>query len=121
MIPESIKKFADVFKKLPGIGPRQAIRLAYYLAENDRATLADLKDAVELVASLKPCKQCFYVHNDKGDLCSICGNPSRVKSVIAIVEKATDLMSLEKTKKYSGRYLVLGDLGKSGVLEMEPK
>jgi recombination protein RecR len=121
MLPTSIKKFAEAFQKLPSIGPRQAIRLALYLAENDRRHIKELDEALAALADLKLCSRCFFVHETKGELCEICVNPSRLKSLIAVVEKATDLISLERASKFNGRYLVLGDLKKTGVLEPEQK
>lgn len=121
MFPDAIKKCADALTKLPGIGPRQALRLAFYLAGEDRALLAEVSDATSRIAGVKLCKACFYTHINANGLCGICTNPSRVKNVIAVVEKPTDLISLERTKKFNGRYLVLGDLGKGGVMEPEQK
>jgi recombination protein RecR len=61
------------------------------------------------------------VHQNKDDLCDICRNPERQQNVIAIIEKETDLISLESTHKFKGRYLVLGELTKTGVLESNQK
>lgn len=120
-MPDSIKKFAEIFSKLPGIGPRQALRLAFYLVSEDRVLMQEVSSAVTDISRVKICSLCFYPHVSAGVLCNICTNPSRVKKIIAVVEKATDLMSLEKTKRFNGRYLVLGDLGKTGVMEPEQK
>lgn len=120
MIPDPIKKFADVFSRLPSIGPRQALRLAFYLVESGQATLREISDTVKELQSMRLCRDCFFTDNQEG-LCAICRNQKRNKDVIAVVEKATDLVSLEKTRKFNGRYLVLGDLKKTGVLEPEQK
>ncbi len=121
MLPKSIKLFADAFAKLPSIGPRQAIRLAFYLAENDRIDLSTLSAALAELQNLKLCSRCFFVHETAGELCEICANPSRLKSLVAVVEKATDLISLERASKFNGRYLVLGDLKKRGILHPKKK
>ncbi|MBI2035830.1 MAG: recombination protein RecR [Candidatus Liptonbacteria bacterium] len=121
MLPDPIKKFADVFGKLPSIGPRQALRLAFYLAGEDRGLLREVESAAKNLNSIKICGKCFYTHTQKNNLCEICVNQSRNQKVIAILEKSTDLMSLEKTKKFGGRYLVLGNLQKNGVMDMEQK
>lgn len=121
MLPESVKKFASVFAKLPSIGPRQALRLAFYLVESGASNLTDIEHAVKRLQSLRLCENCFFTHENKDGLCDICKDPRRNQSFIAIVEKATDLISLEKTKKFGGRYLVLGDLKKTGVMEPEQK
>ena len=119
--PESIKNFAAAFSQLPSIGPRQAIRLAFYLAESGNGLVGELKDALDGINKLKSCKNCFLVHPSPKDLCDICENPSRNKAVVAVVEKATDLLSLERTRKFDGRYLIVGDLKKNAVLDNEQK
>jgi len=120
-LPSSIKKFAAVFSRLPSIGPRQALRLAFYLAESERAMLKDIREAAEELAAIKICPQCFFVYDGEGAICGICSNPSRAKDVVAVVEKATDLISLERTDGVKGRYFIIGDLKKTGVLEPEQK
>jgi recombination protein RecR len=115
-IPESIKKFVDAFSELPGIGPRQAIRLAFYFIGKGEAVQNMTIQAVEGFKNIKICKQCFFIHENENGLCDICGNPSRNQKVIAVVLKETDLISIENTKNFNGRYLVLGDLRRSGLL-----
>ena len=116
-IPESIRKFADFFSKLPGIGPRQAIRLGFYLAESGEGARAEAEKAIESLADIKICTRCFYVHDTKGELCEICSDSSRDQSTVAIIEKETDLMSLENIGKFKGVYLVIGDIRKKSILE----
>ncbi len=115
MLPEPIKKFVDSFAKLPGIGPRQATRLAYYIANLGKNEVFEISKSVSSLGELSGCRLCFLTTPNQ-DICSICSDPSRDQSLIAIVEKETDLISLEKTKKFNGRYLVLGDLKKDGIL-----
>jgi len=119
MVPDPIKKFIDLFSALPSLGPRQATRLAFYILRQGRGAVSELTRAVAGLGGLKPCAQCFFP--GQGNLCAICSNPQRKKDIIAIVEKETDLMSLEKTKKFNGRYLILGELSKEGILESEQK
>lgn len=119
--PDGVKKLADALAKLPSIGPRQALRLAFYLAESDKELLHEMSTAALMLNGSKICHDCFFVHENHNGLCYICSDTSRTPSTIAIVEKATDLISLERTKKFTGRYLVLGDLKKTGVLEPEQK
>lgn len=121
MLPDPIKQFASVLSKLPGIGPRQALRLAFYLSSEDRSLMQEINFSLANMSQVKICSNCFYPHINSSKLCQICESPARLKNIIAVVEKATDLMSLEKTKRFNGRYLVLGDLGKSGVMEPEQK
>lgn len=115
MLPDSIKKFVDAFAGLPGIGPRQAARLAFHIVNQGKDFINDLVNAVSNLDQLKTCPLCFST-TPNAELCSICSNPQRVKNLVAVVEKETDLVSLEKTKKFNGRYLILGDLKKDGIL-----
>lgn len=115
MIPEQIKKFVDSAAKLPGIGPRQATRLAFHLSSQGKAEISELAQAVLGLGGLSVCATCFS-STPNSELCSICSSPSRRKDLIAIVEKETDLISLEKSKKFDGRYLVLGEIKKDGFL-----
>ena len=119
-IPESIKPFVNEFSKLPGIGPRQAIRLAFYLADHKKEA-KDIETAVSIIQKLKTCPKCFSIHDNDGELCKICGDSSRNKSQVAIVEKETDLISIEATQKYNGLYLCLGDIKKTGKLNESQK
>ncbi|MDP3901695.1 MAG: toprim domain-containing protein [bacterium] len=117
MLPKPIQNFVDLFAKLPSIGPRQATRLAFYIKTLGDAPVADLAKAVDDLRNVKICPQCFFSYLGPKNTCDICNNNQRRKDIIAIVEKETDLISLEKTKKFSGRYLVLGELKKDGVLD----
>lgn len=117
MIPEEIKKFIDRFSKLPILGPRQATRLAFYLLGEDQGTIKNLEEALKGLASLGICERCFFVKENGDKLCRICSDPKRNPGVIAILEKATDLMTFEKINKFNGQYLVLGKLAERGILE----
>ena len=129
MLPDPIKKFAEEFSKLPSIGPRQATRLAFYISSLGKNKIKEISDAISGLNNLETCPRCFRAftphlsagHSDKAKLCAICSDPTRSKSVIAIVEKETDLISLEKTKKFNGWYLIIGELHKNGELEPEQK
>jgi recombination protein RecR len=117
ILPSPIEKFIEIFSKLPGIGPRQATRLAYYFINVGKDKIDETAKAINNLKSLKLCSQCFVPHLNEGNLCNICKDQTRDKKTIAIVEKETDQLSLEKTKKFKGIYLILGELQKSGVLE----
>ncbi len=124
MLPEPIKKFIEIFSQLPSIGPRQATRLAFKLIAGGKNKIEETANSVADLRYLKICSDCFFVHanpTDGGNLCDICRDPQRKKNVIIILEKETDLISIERTKKFKGRYLVLGELTKSGVLESDQK
>lgn len=117
MLPEEIKKFTEEFEKLPSIGPRQATRLAFRLIGSGQAKLSDLANAVAGLKKVKICPRCFFVHSQKSNLCLICSDKSRLSDIFMVIEKETDLMSIERTGKFKGKYLVLGELTRSGVLE----
>lgn len=115
MLPEPVKKFVELFAKLPGIGPRQATRIAFHISNQGKSTVGELSKAVAGLVGLKNCSRCFVTTPNK-DVCDICSNSRRRQDLIAVVEKETDLLSLEKTGKYEGIYLVLGEIKKDGAL-----
>lgn len=129
MLPSPIKNFVAVFSKLPSIGPRQATRLAFLIAGLGKSKIREIADAVAGLSDLTTCARCFRTHlsaqmsehGQAGKFCEICANPMREKNLIAIIEKETDLLSLEKTKKFNGWYLLIGELHKTGELEQEQK
>ncbi len=117
MIPEQIKKFIEVFSRLPSIGPRLATRLAFYLLELDKTERKELEDALAKLNTLDRCPRCFFLKGENKALCDICANPNRDKSIIAIVEKETDIISLERAHRFNGHYLIIGELPDKGTLE----
>ncbi len=120
-IPEAIRKFVEIFSGLPGIGPRQATRIAFELVRKGQAFQAEAYRAVAAFKNIRTCRNCFFIYESSADICDICADEGRNQGLIAIVEKETDLLSLEGTKKFHGRYLVIGDLKKSGLLEADQK
>lgn len=115
MIPRSLAKFIELFSKIPGIGPRQAHRIAFWFLKHDTNFLYAYGFALkDLADKIRVCNQCFFVFealpNDQEMLCGICRAPTRDTTRIAVLEKETDLLSIEKTKKYNGLYHVLGGL-----------
>ncbi len=121
LTPNAIKAFIDRVAKLPGIGPRQATRLAFYLVGQGKDAIHALAKAVADIEKLKVCARCYSIHDASGDRCGICTDPKRDQSIIAVVEKETDLISIERTRRFHGRYLVLGELQKIGALDTEKK
>ncbi len=121
MLPDPIQNFVDIFGKLPSLGPRQATRLAFYIARLGKERIREISAVISDLNELAGCPRCFRTHKGNSKLCSICGDPTRSKKIIAVVEKETDLLSLEKTKKFPGWYLVIGELSKLGDLGPEQK
>src|SRR3989344_1470582 len=84
---DPIKNFVDLFSKLPSIGPRQATRLAFYIAGLGKGKIRELAEAMDNLGRIVTCSQCFRTHTGKDNLCAICGDSKRNHSLIAIVEK----------------------------------
>ncbi len=116
MTPDAIKKLASLLAELPSLGPRQATRLAFHIAGQDTRAIEAIIETLQAVVRIKRCTRCFMLDELASGLCSICSNQKRSQSSIAIVEKETDVHTLERTKIFTGRYLVLGELSKDGVL-----
>lgn len=109
MYSKNIQNLIDLFSRFPGIGPKAATRLVFYLTKNNNAQ--ELGTALlEFHKSLKTCPSCFKFHETNEKLCEICLDNSRNKSLLCIVEKETDLESIEKTHLYKGLYFILGSI-----------
>ncbi len=107
MLPKSVQNLIDELSKLPGIGPKTAARLVFYLLskpENDIAALGE--SVLNLKNNLKHCRRCFSLAEN--DLCQICADEKRDKSLLAVVEEPLDIIALEKSGGYQGIYYVLG-------------
>ena len=116
-LPDSFQKIADLLSDLPSIGPRQAIRLVFHLIHQGQDNIQNLSQRIGDLKKIKICERCFFIHQNTDSLCDICSNPGRRQDTIMIIEKETDLMSLESTDKFNGRYFILGSIPKSGILE----
>jgi recombination protein RecR len=106
VLPKPVAKLIESFERLPGIGPKSAQRLAFYLLHVPQEELARFADNLTaLKASTVLCSVCKNVA--EVDPCTICANPSRDKSMVCVVEQPTDVLSIERTGKYAGVYHVL--------------
>lgn len=102
----SFERLQQTLKKLPGLGWRSAERVALHLLVERASALPELIAALEEAASkVRPCRECG--HLAEGDLCPICSNPRRDPAVLCVVERVPDLLAVEKSGAYSGRYHVL--------------
>jgi recombination protein RecR len=108
LYPAPVERLITELGKLPGIGRRTAQRLAFHLLrQSDEEALA-LADAIgEVKGSIEPCSRCFNLA-EKGSLCVICDDPRRSDSVICVVEEPQDVIPVERTGEFRGRYHVLG-------------
>lgn len=120
-LPNSINRLIDTLSRFPSIGPRQATRIVFYLINRGKNEINALARDIDAIKDIKICERCFFIHQNKDSLCDICRNKNRDASTIAIVEKETDLISIENTGKFTGRYLILGTIPKTGILEDSQK
>jgi recombination protein RecR len=106
-IAEPLLIAIEELSKLPGIGRKTAQRLAIHLLKCEEQQVENLLTAIQnLKLKLKFCSRCFNLSEE--DLCSICTSEKRDKSVICVVEEASDVMAVEKTHEFKGLYHVLG-------------
>lgn len=115
-LPPTLRHVAEAFARLPSIGPRQAIRLAVYLSSLPRDEQERVASAVRGLENVSRCVECGFPHEGQGDRCEICADPQRSPKTVMVVEKETDLLSIEKTGKFAGRYFVIGVLPRGGTL-----
>jgi recombination protein RecR len=106
ILPKSIIKLIESFHKLPGIGPKTATRLAFYVLHLPQEQLDEFaKHIADVKRNTVLCSICKNVW--ESDPCAICSNASRDTSTICVVEQSTDVLSIEKTGTYNGVYHVL--------------
>jgi len=109
MLPKPIQNLIDEFAKLPSIGPRQAARFVFYLLNQPKEEIEKFAKKLFILKKIKYCSFCNRaMETTATHLCEICKNTNRDRAVICIVEKDTDIESLEKTKRYNGIYYVIG-------------
>ncbi len=109
MSSDTIQKLKEHFERFPGIGPRQARRFVYWLLNQDNSFLKNLSvHLLELKQNTKQCPECFRFFNSAE--CEFCKSAARNGKFLLVVEKDSDLENVEKSKFYSGRYFVLGDI-----------
>jgi recombination protein RecR len=106
-LPSSLDRMINEFAKLPGIGPKTAQRLAFYLLKRDSIDLNNLAEAVtNLKQGITFCSQC---HNMvESDPCSTCTDTNRDRQLICVVEEPLDALAIDKTGQFSGIFHVLG-------------
>lgn len=100
-----VARLIDEFAKLPGIGPKTASRLAYHVLRGSRDDASALAEAIlEIKERIRLCSICF--NTTEGDPCPICADPARDR-MICVVEEPLDVVALERTGQFKGRYHVL--------------
>jgi recombination protein RecR len=104
--PAPVTKLIDEFSRLPGIGPKTASRLTFYLLRNPAERAGTLAEALkELHEKVLFCSQCFNIAET--DPCAVCSNEGRDHSLICVVEEPLDVVAIERTREYHGLYHVL--------------
>ena len=108
-IPDVIMEVERLFSKFPGIGRKSARRIAFYLMDKKREDILEISKAiVDLKDKIEHCTVCNHITEQSP--CDICANPKRDESVICVVEDSLDVIALEKSVSFRGKYHVLGGL-----------
>ncbi len=106
ILPRSVEKLIEALEKLPGIGPKSARRLTFYLLHVPQSQLDEFgQSLINLKKNTVYCTKCFNIGEE--DPCVICTSVDRDESVICVVEQPIDILSIERTGKYRGVYHVL--------------
>jgi recombination protein RecR len=106
-LPPPLAALVAELRHLPGIGPRSAERLALHLVQADESTVRRLSESLLLAKErIRACSVCGAM--TEADPCPLCSDPRRDGSIVCLVERATDILSLEKSRTFRGRYHVLG-------------
>ena len=107
MFEPPIQRLVDELARLPGIGQKSSQRLAFHLLNAEEADATRLAQAIlDMRTRVRLCSRCFNVTGDSE--CSICRDPRREAALLCVVERAQDIVVVEKTQEFRGRYHVLG-------------
>ena len=108
ILPAPIQNLIDAFSRLPGIGPKTASRLTFFLLNAPEDVAGGLSDALhELKANTVDCPICFNVTNAGRTECEICASSERDPGLVCVVEEPLDVLAMERTGGFQGRYHVL--------------
>ncbi len=106
MYSETVTKLINQFEKLPGIGHKTAVRLAFYILEAPKEVACEMSQTlIDAKEKVKFCSTCYNI--TESDPCNICSDSKRDESVICVVENVKDVIAMEKTHEYKGYYHVL--------------
>ena len=107
LIAEPLQKAIDELSKLPSIGRKTAQRLAIHILKNDQQNVnALVRSLIDLKEKIRFCDDCFNISEE--EKCDVCKSTKRDRSIICVVEYASDVIAIEKTNEYNGLYHVLG-------------
>ena len=123
MPDDIVDRLVEIFRRFPGIGPRQARRFVYHLLHEGRGSMdrfvADLRALHLAVAQCEQCFRFYSANHSKSKICDLCQETGRDPSLLMIVEKDADLEAVKQSGTYQGRFFVLGGL--IPILEKDPK
>ena len=112
--PQALESVIDSLKKLPGVGPKAAQRMAFHLMQHDKGAAQDIAEA--LINALSRVRHCDRCNNfSEQPVCDLCQSANRDESVICVVEMPSDVQSIEQTQSFKGHYFVL--LGRLSPLD----
>lgn len=105
-LPKPVQRLINEFARLPGIGPKSAARLTFYLLRVGDEQALELADALrDLVERTRFCSVCFNI--TEADPCELCSDPNRDDSLLCVVEEPLDVLAIERSRAFHGRYHVL--------------
>lgn len=108
ILPAPIQDLINAFSRLPGIGPKTASRLAFYLLNAPEEASQDLAQAlIALKSKIADCPVCFNIMAAGREACEVCANPQRDPAMVCVVEEPLDVVAVERTGAYQGVYHVL--------------
>lgn len=108
LVAEPVERLIDELSRLPGIGPKTAARLAFWLLRSSDEQATSLADAIrEVKEKITLCPQCFNYMTVDSEACTICSSPNRDKAAVCAVEEPLDIRAIERTHEYKGLYHVL--------------
>lgn len=108
MLPDYLQNLIQSLERLPGIGPKTASRLAFFLLRAPEDLAASLSESLaDLKSKTAFCNQCFHITSAGRERCEICESTQREDALLCVVEEPLDVLALERTGAYSGKYHVL--------------
>ncbi|PKO12139.1 MAG: recombination protein RecR [Chloroflexi bacterium HGW-Chloroflexi-10] len=108
ILPEPVQNLINAFERLPGVGPKSASRLTFFLLRAPEDASKNLADALNaLQSSIAFCERCFNITMAGNQFCEICSSEERDESQVCVVEEPLDVLALERTGGFNGHYHVL--------------
>ena len=108
LYPKSFQKLIENFSSLPSVGPKMAERLVLHIFKQPKEKVQAFAENLENIQNLTSCRRCYNIAEE--ELCDICKDTHRNSKAVCVVEEPLDIISIEKTKVYSGLYHVLGGI-----------